>query len=341
MEKMIPHNKPTLGIEEENAAMRVLKSGNLSNDVEISSFEKEFAKYMGLKNNHAVAVSNGTAALFLSLWALDAKSKKIAFPSYVCSALRHAVGMINGIETIIDNSKNSPNINQNKMKSISHDLEIIPHMYGIPSKIYRDERIPLIEDCCQALGAKVDNELVGLKGDTGIFSFYATKIITSGGHGGMIISKNAEIIEKIKDYREFDGRRDKDFRFNFQMTEVQAAIGREQLKKLPKFLKRREEIFQKYIKSGLDLLDVNLLERDSIKPIRYRAILKTSEQKNIIGKLEKNGVRAIIPLEDWELLGEKDSSPNGLQFSRNTVSIPIYPSLKDEEVELIIKTITE
>ena len=125
------------------------------------------------------------------------------------------------------------------------------------------------------------------------------------------------------------------------MTEIQAAIGREQLKKLPTFLNRREEIFQKYKKSGLDLLDVNPEENDSIKPIRYRAILKTSEQKRIIEKLEMKGIKAIIPLEDWELLGEKDSNPNSLEFCRNTVSIPIYPSLTDEEVELIIKTIIE
>ena len=338
---MIPHNRPTIGVEEEKAAIRVLESGILSNGTEVSSFEKEFAKYMNLGGDEAVAVSNGTSALFLSLWALNANSKKIIFPSYVCSALRHAVGMVNGTEIIIDNSKNSPNINQNEMKNVSHDVEIIPHMYGIPSKIIQNEKISVIEDCCQALGAKVDNNLVGLQADIGIFSFFATKIMTSGGHGGMIISKNKETIEKIRDYREYDGRKDKKIRFNFQMTEIQAAIGREQLKKLPVFLNRREEIFQKYKKSGLDLLDVNPEENESIKPIRYRAILKTSEQKSIIEKLEMKGIKAIIPLEDWELLGEKDSNPNSLEFCRNTVSIPIYPSLTDEEVELIIKTIIE
>ena len=96
---MIPHNRPTIGLEEEQAITRVLRSGNLVNNIEVSSFEKEFSEYMGLKKEHAVAVSNGTSALFLSLWVLDANSKKIAFPSYVCSALRHAVSMVNGVET--------------------------------------------------------------------------------------------------------------------------------------------------------------------------------------------------------------------------------------------------
>ena len=95
---MIPHNRPTIGSEEEEAVTRVLRSGNLANGTEVSSFEKEFSEYMGLKKEHSVAVSNGTSALFLSLWALDANSKKIAFPSYVCSALRHAVGMFNKVK---------------------------------------------------------------------------------------------------------------------------------------------------------------------------------------------------------------------------------------------------
>ena len=137
---MIPHNRPTIGLEEQEAAMRVLKSGNLTNGTEVSSFEKEFAKYMNIEEDNAIAVSNGTSALFLSLWALNANSKKIAFPSYVCSALRHAVKMIDGTEAIIDNSKNSPNINQNEMKNVSHDVEIIPHMYGIPTKIFQENK---------------------------------------------------------------------------------------------------------------------------------------------------------------------------------------------------------
>ena len=95
----------------------------------------------------------------------------------------------------------------------------------------------LINDNCHALGAKINDNMVGLNGTVGIFSFYVTKLMTSGGQGGMLISKNKEYADAARDYREFDLRNDNKKRFNFQMTDLQAAIGREQLKKLPSLIK--------------------------------------------------------------------------------------------------------
>lgn len=335
---MIPHNRPTLGVEEELAVLRVLRSGQLAQGPEVEAFENEFCKFIGLPNGHAIVVSSGTAALFLALWALNAEGKKITFPGYVCSALRHAVGMADGHESIIDVMKDSPNIDPKRLKKRNSEITIIPHMYGIPIDLTDFQQDNIIEDCAQALGAKVNGKAVGLQGKIGIFSFYVTKLITAGGQGGMIVSKDKSLIDAIRDYREFDFRRDNKLRFNFQMTDLQAAIGREQLKKLPSFLIRREEIFQKYKKNGLDLLDI----KDSfhIKPVRYRAVLKTKNPKEIIRSLESVGVKAIVPTEDWELLGEHDLLPNSLELSRETVSLPIYPTLTDKEVDIILSAIS-
>ena len=247
---MIPHNLPTIGKEEEDAALRVLRSKQLSQDAEVELFENEFCDYLGLSRGSAVALSNGTSSLFMALKILNAKGKKILFPGYVCSALRHAVAMADGIENTVDVEPNSPNLNMSIIKQNLPDISIIPHMYGIPIQIDVDDTL-VIEDCCQALGAKVKNQMVGLFGDVAIFSFYATKLMTSGGQGGMFVSKNQEYVDAVRDYREFDLRNDSEKRFNFKMTDLQAAIGRVQLKKLPYFLKRREEIFQYYKKSGL------------------------------------------------------------------------------------------
>ena len=87
---MIPHNKPTIGKEEEESAIRVLNSAWLSQGEEVLSFENEFCKYLGLPEGHAVALSNATSALYLSLWVLNANNKKIIFPGYACSALSNA-----------------------------------------------------------------------------------------------------------------------------------------------------------------------------------------------------------------------------------------------------------
>ena len=336
---MISHNKPTLGSEEESAALRVIRSGLLVQGPEVEAFENEFCKFIGLPNGHAVAVSSGTAALFLALWTLNAKGKKVIFPGYVCSALRHAIGMIGGFESIVDVSEGSPNIDPMSLEQNNAEITIVPHMYGIPIDLTGFENTDVIEDCAQALGAKINQVSVGLHGKAAIFSFYVSKLMTTGGQGGMFVSKEKELSDLVRDYREFDLRRDKKKRFNFQMTDLQAAIGREQLKKLPSFLRRREEIFQKYKKSGLDLLDVNP-NAEQIKPVRYRAIMKTKNPEKIIHKLSSVGVKAIIPTEDWEILGDYDMLPNSLTLSRETVSLPIYPTLNDQDIDIILSAIS-
>ena len=334
---MIPHNKPTIGVEEEEAVIRVLRSRCLVEGNEIEEFENEFCDFLGLPRGRAVAVSSGTAALFLSLQILEGKNKTISFPGYVCSALRNAVNMVGGKEEILDVIKETPNMEYEGIKKKS--ITIIPHMYGIPTDITKIKDMKIVEDCAQALGAKINGNSVGLHGNAGIFSFYATKIITTGGHGGMYVSKDKKSADMVRDYRKFDYRHDQKKRFNFQMTEIQAAIGREQLKKLPKFLERREEIFQKYKKAGLELLDVGI-NQNHLSPVRYRAVMKTSEPEKIIKSLESVNVKAIVPTEDWELLGKHELLPNSVELSRKTVSLPVYPTLTDKEIDIILSAIT-
>lgn len=335
---MIPHNRPTLGKEEEEAALRVIRSGQLSQDREVRAFEDEFCDFMDLPRGHAVALSSGSASLYLALWSLNGKGQNILYPSYACSALGNAVKMIGGNEIVVDNAKDSVNHDIENTKNLKHSIEIIPHMFGIPNKINKTKSRRIVEDCAQSLGAKINDEYVGTQGEVGIFSFYVTKMMTSGGQGGMLVSRDSEIVEKVKDYREFDFRDDKEKRFNFQMTEIQAAIGREQLKKLPLFLDRRNKIFMRYKKEGLDLLDKDAKD-SKIIPARYRAIVKTNKPEEMIKSLENVGVKAIVPIEKWELQGQESNFPNAVELCNHTVSLPIYPSLKDDELDIILSGI--
>lgn len=332
----IQHNKPTIGYEEENTVIKVLRSGWLAQGKEVEEFENEFCNFMGLPKGHAVAVSSGTAALYLALEVLEGKNKSIALPSYTCSAISNAIDMVQGKKIYVDSNESTPNIDLLQLQNSDPDIGIIPHMYGIPQDISNISNIKVIEDCAQAIGAKVNNQYVGLQGDIGIFSFYATKMLTSGGQGGMIISKNIDLIEKVRDYREFDQRSDMKSRFNFQMTDVQASIGRVQLKKLPSFIRRREEIYMMYQEAGLELLD----DYDSkLKPVRYRAIIKVEHPQSIIEELKKYNINVINPLEEWELLGESNLSTRALTWTKKTISLPIYPELTDEEVRKVIKIV--
>jgi perosamine synthetase len=335
---MILHNKPTFGIEEEQAVQRVLRSGWVAQGEEVEAFENEFCKFISLSEGHAVAVSSGTASLFLALWAIKAQDKKVAFPVYACSSLRHAVAMSGAEELLVDVAHKSPNIDIDMLCQSKADITIVPHMFGLPLDISRLKDIDIIEDCAQALGASVNNIPVGLQDRIGVFSFYATKLMTSGGQGGMLVSKDKTLVDAVKDYREFDQRRDNRKRFNFQMTDIQAAVGRIQLKKLHSFLKRRSEIFESYREAGLPLLDVS---KNNLSPVRYRAVLLTERPKEIIQSLINEGIKAINPIEDWELLGRKELFPNAFNMTQKTVSLPLYPLLTDCDIKKIINIVKD
>jgi perosamine synthetase len=310
---MINHNYPTLGSDEQRAANRIIGSGWVGPGKEVERFENELCKYLELPEGHAIAVSSGTAALFMAI--KHSRKLNISYPIYTCSAVRNAV-----IE-----AGSMP-----EAKDIGIDSDIVVHMFGIPERMNHK---PIIEDAAQAFGAKINNQYVGTFCDYGIFSFSATKIITSGGQGGAIVSRDKARIDEIRDYREFDMRSDLLPRFNFQMSDLQAAIGRVQLTKINKFIQRREEIFNEYVLAGFTMVKSS---DKSIIDVRYRAILKTDRARKIIDTLYNYGIKAIVPIEEFELLGDKYLYPNAVEMARTTVSLPIYPSMTDKEVDLII-----
>ena len=331
----IPHNRPTLGMEEEKMAIDVIRSGWLAQGTAVENFENELCNYLGLPSGSAVAVSSGTAALYLTLVILEGKEKNIAIPYYCCASLRHATTLAGATFFLVDSRKDSPNINIDTIDS-SMDFAIIPHLFGIPQKFPQKTSLKyLIEDCAQSLGARVDGISAGLQGDVSIFSFYATKMITSGGQGGMIVSKDLSLIKELKDYLRFNRRFDHNNRFNFQMTDLQAAIGSAQLRQLPEFIKRREAIYQQYQDANLPLLKPDT----GTQPVPFRAILQTPKQNEIIQALFKENITATIPLHELELFGSNEHFPNASFWTHNTVSLPIYPTLSDEEVIRIIKTV--
>ncbi|HEY7243432.1 MAG TPA: DegT/DnrJ/EryC1/StrS family aminotransferase [Xanthobacteraceae bacterium] len=333
---MIPHNRPTLGFEESAAAERVIESGWLAQGREVQAFENELCALLGLPEGHAVAVSSGTAALFLALWVLDAAGSEVGCPVYACSALTNAIALAAATPILLDTRRNSPSMDVDALRRCKADIAIVPHMFGLPVDLRTVAGKRIIEDCAQALGAQVGNNSVGLTGAVSVFSFYATKLITSGGQGGMLASRDRALADGARDYREFDCRHDRKPRFNFQMTDLQATVGREQLRKLPWFLRRRHEIFERYRAAGLDLVD-----DAPCFPVRYRSVLRAKDPRWLIDQLKHRDIAAIVPVEDWELLGAPEDYPQAMAFARSTVSLPIYPSLSDGELGRIIAALQE
>lgn len=331
---MIPHNRPTLGYEESQAAARVLASGWIAQGEEVLSLEHEFGSYINLPAENIVAVSSGSAALYMSLMIANAKHRNVCSSAYSCRSIFNAIQLAGGIPNFLDIEKMTTNA---QLKELSADIYIAAHMFGLPDLSAAKKRASfLVEDAAQALGATINDIKVGLFGDIGVFSLGATKMMTSGGQGGIIISKNSNFSALARKMRDYDSIVDAIPRFNFQMTDIQAAIARQQLKKLPDFIYRRAEIFKKYQNAGLPLIDNT---SQYIKPVRFRAVVLSDLEKitSCQEYLLEKGIKSIVPIKEDELLTASEFVPNAADLSKKTLSIPIYPSLSDTDVDRIIE----
>jgi perosamine synthetase len=338
--KRIPHNKLSLSLVEQNVANKVIRSGWLAQGKEVELFENEFSEYHNLPHGHAVAFSSCSTALFSAIYVLCSSIKRFDIPVYVSRILQGAIALNNKKFNYLDISDDSPNISSEEIIKSNSDAIIIPHMFGIPfdfTKIDLSKYKFVIENCSHSLGSSINGKLTGLFGDIAVFSFNATKVITAGGVGGMIISRKKNYINLIRSFRDFDNQKQIKNNLNFKMGDLNAAIGRSQLRNLGEFLSKREKIFQIYKTVGLDLIDTN---NKNISPIRYRAILKTNKPLELIRYLKNHNIDAIVPIEKWELLSkDKMKFKNSLFLSENSVSLPLYPLLSLDKAKYIARVL--
>ena len=348
---MIPHNKPTPGKEEAAAAARVLRSRWVAQGFEVKKFEDAVCRYLGLPAGHAVAASSGTASLYLTLTALNVrKGSEVIIPSYVCSAVLNAVNMTGATPVLADIEPDTLNISFADVKKKINPTTaaiVVTHTFGMPADVppFMELGVLVIEDCAQAIGASVGGRSVGITGTVAIFSFYATKMITTG-YGGMVASKDEALIERVRDYREFDGRQTYEPRFNFQMSDINAAIGLAQLKKLPAFLKKRAAAAKVY--AAVVPADSLWPEQGNktAKPNLYRILVRTERAKELKEFLGKKGVSTIIPIEQFELLHrylheDPEQFPESEAAAENLLSLPAYPSLSPAELRKISAALRE
>jgi len=254
---MIPHSRPTINKRDIEAVSEVIRSGKLSQGQKVEEFEKSLASYIGVKG--AVALSSGTAALHLSLLCLGIREgDEVIIPSYTCSALLNAVMITGAVPRFADIERDTYNIDPDivenylrKKKKTRAKAIILVHSFGEPADIdsfldiSKRYGIQIIEDSAQALGATYKGRKVSSYGLISVLSFYATKVITTG-EGGMLLSNSSDIINRAKDIREYDKKERFKLRYNYKMTDMAAALGLSQLKKLPSFIKRRKGIAHTY-----------------------------------------------------------------------------------------------
>ncbi|MEM3113231.1 MAG: DegT/DnrJ/EryC1/StrS family aminotransferase [Candidatus Pacearchaeota archaeon] len=360
---MIPPSKPYVSEEDISFVKKQVESGLHSYGEKVREFESLMSDYIGKK--YAKATSSGTTALHIALLSLgvgsitnEGEKDEVILPSYICASVMSAVKMTGAIPVLADIQddfiERGCNIYADKIKKLitkNTRAIIIPHMFGISADMDRirkvSKNIPIIEDCAHSLGTKYKGKYVGSFGDISIFSFYATKVISSG-QGGMILTSNKKLKDKIDDLTKYDQREEYDISYNYSMSDIHAALGISQLKQLEKFIKRRHEIADKYNKSLINInKDNNFAIMKKIPegsfPFKYLIMLKSKEEKETLRKrLKEKGVSAsepvFNPLHRYLKLN-KDDFKNTEKAHDCLLSIPLYPALTNDEVSYVSETL--
>jgi perosamine synthetase len=256
---MIPVNQPNITKDDVKSLVNTVKSGWISSSGPIvEKFENKFAKFIGKK--YGISVSSGTAALEIAIKSLNLKKgSEIIIPNFniISSALAAIKQNLKPVFVDCHIETWNMEIEEIKKKISKKTKAIIAvHIYGYPvdmnklKKLCNTKKIFLIEDAAELLGANINHKLCGSFGDISIFSFYANKHITTG-EGGMILTNNPKLKNKIKSLRNLCfGKKDRfnhdDIGWNYRLTSMQAAIGISQLKRIKKIIREKKRIGKLY-----------------------------------------------------------------------------------------------
>ena len=337
--------------EMETAAVATLRNESFVGGESVSKFEEEFATYVDTK--YAVSVNSGNSALQMSLMALGiSNDSKIVTPTNSFIASANCIKMVNAHPVLSDIDPKDGSID---IQNINEDVDgIIPvHIYGNPCnfdsvKAFAEEqKIPIVEDACQAHGATYKNKKVGSLSDIGCFSFYPTKNMTVGGDGGMVTTNNEEIAKKIISIRD-NGRKTKNefdkLGFTMRLNTVNASIGRVQLRHLDGKNARRQEIVSIYKKNLIE--DCILPENEHGKSVYHQIVIRHKKRDEIRKVLMDNDIGSAIyyqtPIHLQPLYQEYGYKlPNSEKFAKEVLSLPSYPSLSDDEILVISECVNK
>ena len=372
MMNFIPYGKQSIDEDDINSVVEVLKSDFLTTGPKIKEFEEELCRYTNAK--YCVAVANGTAALHLASLVLLNKGDKVITTPNSFVATSNSILYVEAKPIFVD-IKEDGNIDldlcEEELKKDSSIKAIyVVHFSGNPIEqeklkyLKESYNIKILEDCAHSLGATFEDIKAGSceNSDCSILSFHPVKHITTG-EGGAITTNSKEIYEKLLELRAHGIKRLPDFApwyyemhslgFNYRITDMQAALGISQLKKLDSFVKRRKEIALKYDKAFLNSI-VKPLYSFTKNSSYHLFVVKVDFSKLNISKVElfnkmreKNiGLQLhYIPINKqpyYKSLGYgNEDTPIMNRYYDECFSLPMYSSLSNEEQEYVIKTLFE
>lgn len=358
----IPIAQPNFGVEELIFVTDALKSGWVSSQGKyIDEFEKSFARFCGTR--YAVSVANGTAALHLALLSLGIKpGDEVIVPTLTFIATVNAVKYVGAKPVFADSEKSNWCIDPQEIeKKITRRTRaiIIVHLYGHPAdmdpilKIAHKYNLYVIEDAAEAHGAEYKGRKVGSIGGIGVFSFYGNKIITTG-EGGMLVSNNKDIARKARLFKNHGmGHKKKYWHkvigYNYRMTNLQAALGLAQLRKIKRSITRKREVAASYSHALSNIKGITLpKEAPWAKSVFWMYCILVEDNfgitKNaLMQRLKTSAIETrpiFYPIHKMPPYRNKRRFPVAEALSQKGICLPSSVTLKKDDIERIVRVIT-
>jgi dTDP-4-amino-4,6-dideoxygalactose transaminase len=355
---MIPIAKPQLDEAEIEAVSDVLRSGIIAEGPRVAEFEQAFAEYTGTE--YAVAVNSGTAALHAALLAHGiGKGDEVITSSFSFIATANSVLFTGARPVFADIRPDSFNLDPHLVeeKITPATKAIMPvHLYGHPAdmeamdEIAEDHDLVLIEDACQAHGAAYKGKKAGSFG-TGAFSFYPTKNMTTS-EGGIITTNSKETAEKARMIRAHGSKQrylHEMLGYNLRMTDISAAIGMVQLKRLPDYIEARQRN-AKMLNEGLKSVDgiECPVVRKNCGHVFHQYTIRTRNRDQLADHLKEKGIGSgiyyPIPIHRqpyYKELGYNDTLMVTEKASREVLSLPVHPGVTRDDINTICTIMNE
>lgn len=369
----IPLTKPFFDKEEEKAVIEVLRSGWVTQGPKVVEFERVVAKYVGAK--YAVATSSATTALFLSLYIKGIRQgDEVIVPSFSFIASANVIVHTGAKPKFVDIDPKTYNMDSaNIEKAITKKTKAIlaVHQVGLPcdideiNKIAKKHKLFVIEDAACAMGSSYKGRRVGSISELTCFSFHPRKLVTTG-DGGMITTNNKSLANMVRLLRnqgmgisdvarhnltKIVHEKYPEVGFNFRLTDIQAAVGIEQMGKFPKIFDIRERLAKRYDKAfgKSNLITVPYIPEGYVSN-RQTYILRLRPNKGISrdglmqkllnkGIATRRGVMAIHLEKPYIKMLGKVKLPETERATKETIAIPLYPQMTHKEQDYIINSI--